>query len=249
MRESHQVRVGIFVFAGVFLAMIIIFLLGGEKQLFKRQYSLTAYFADISGLRVGAQVQLAGVNVGFVEKIAFSQILGEKKVESRLSINREYQERICRDSIASINTQGLLGDKIVAISLGSSEEEVLKDGEIISSEERPSLFTIAEKGGAIMENINNAAKSISRILEPMDKGGVGKNFAEIASELRTASKEIREITQKINRGEGTIGALVTDPSLYEDVRRLFGKLERNRLLRSIIRSRIRDQNLQNTSKE
>jgi len=253
-RESQQIRVGIFVFAGVFLAMVIIFLLGGEKQLFKRQYTLVSSFKDISGLRPGAQVLLAGVGVGMVDRIAFSEALGDKKVEVRLAVNKEYQERIRRDSIAAINTQGLLGDKIVVISLGSEAEEILKDGDVIQSEERPSLFTIAEKGGAIMDNVNNAAKAVTHILGEVEKGEgllhtliyeteerpVARDFSQMAKELRVASRELREVLQRINRGEGTVGALVADPSLYYDLRRLFGKLERNRLLRHVIRSRIRD---------
>lgn len=262
-REGVQIRVGLFVFSGVFLAMVIIFLLGGEKQLFKRQYTLVTSFKDISGLRPGAQVLLAGVRVGMVDRINFSEALGDKRVEVRMAVNKEYQDRIRRDSIAAINTQGLLGDKIVALSLGSEGQEILKDGETIQSEERPSLFTIAEKGGAIMENINNAAKAVTHILEEVEKGEgllhtlvyeteerpVARDFSQMAKELRVASRELREVLQKINRGEGTVGALVADPSLYNDLRRLFGKLERNRLLRHIIRSRIRDLELEKIDSE
>lgn len=257
-RESVQIRVGLFVFAGVFLAMIIIFLLGGEKQLFSRQYALQAFFEDISGLRIGAPVQLAGVRVGVVDRIRFSRELGEKKVQARLSIEKEFQERIRRDSLATINTQGLLGDKIVSISVGSPDQEVLKNGDLIVTEERPSLFAIAEKGGAIMENINRAARSVTKVLEEVEKGEgllhtlvyeskekpVAADFSAMARELSVASRELREVLQKVNRGEGTIGALLADQSLYDDLRRLFGKLERNRLLRSIIRGRIRDLGLE-----
>lgn len=253
-REAVQVRVGLFVFAGVFLAMIIIFLLGGEKQIFTRQYALKASFEDISGLRVGAPVQLAGVRVGMVDRIDFGAEPGEKKVLVRLSIDREFQERIRRDSVASINTQGLLGDKIVSVSLGGPDQEILKEWEMIQTEERPSLFAIAEKGGDIMNNLNRAAKAVTSVLEEVEKGGgllhtliyeseerpVGKDFSEMAKELKTASRELREILQRVNRGEGTVGALLKDPGVYEDIRRLFGRIERNKLLRHIIRSRIRD---------
>lgn len=252
--ESTQVKVGIFVFTGVFLAMIIIFLLGGKNQLFERQYSLQTSFENISGLRVGAQVQLAGLQVGTVDQIALGEDLGEKKVWVRLSINKSFQDRLRKDSIAAINTQGLLGDKIVSIGLGSPDQEVLKDGDILASEERPSLFSMAEKGGAIIGNIDKAAKAITRVVDQVEEGEgllhtllyeekdkpVAHDFAQMAGELSRASHEIREITQKINRGEGTIGALLADPSVYNDIRRLFGKLERNSLLRNVIRSRIRD---------
>lgn len=228
-----QVRVGIFIFSGLLLAMVIVFLLGGQKQLFERQYSLTATFDEISGLRVGAPVQLAGVRVGVVDQIAFAPSVGEKKVQVRLRINRDTQERIRADSTAAIETQGLLGDKLVAISHGSADQPVLEDGGILSVEERPSIFQLAEKGADVIANVNKASKALARVLEELEKG-------KMTDELKVASQELRSILQKINRGEGTLGALVNDPSLYYDIRRLFGKVERNRLLRSIIRSRIRD---------
>ncbi len=262
-RESIQIRVGLFVFAGVFLAMILIFLLGSEKQLFKRQYALTAFFQDISGLRVGAQVQLAGLNAGMVDRIALAPELGDRKVQIRLSIDKAFQERIRRDSIATINTQGLLGDKIVSVSLGGADEEILKDGETIKSEERPSLFSIAEKGGAIMENINKAAKAVTGVLDEVEKGKglvhtliyesedrpVGRDFAELAANLRDASKDLRQVLRKVNKGEGTIGAFLTDPSLYYDLRRLFSKVERNKILMHVIRSRVRDLELEKVEGE
>lgn len=257
-RESVPVKVGIFVFAGVFLAMVIIFMLGSEKQLFKRQYTLTCFFKDISGLRVGAQVQLAGLNVGMVESIAFSPELGEKKVEIRLSLNKEFQERIRKDSTAEISTQGLLGDKFVTVSLGSPDQPILEDGDLLASQERPSLYSIVEKGGAIMENLSTAAKSVSKVLQEVQEGQgllhsliyeskekpLAADFAAMAGELKTASRELRQILQKINKGEGTLGAFLADPSLYYDIRRLFARVERNKILTHIIRSRVRDLELQ-----
>lgn len=235
-REATQIRVGLFVFAGVFTAMIVIFLLGGEKQLFTREYRLRAFFEDISGLRVGAPILLAGVRVGLVDRIDFGKNLNEKKVEVRLAIEREFQERIRRDSTATVTTQGLLGDKIVTIGLGSPDQDVLAEGEMISTEERPSFFTIAEKSGVLMENINKAARAVTHVLEDP----LAQDLSATAKELRVASRELRQILEKVNRGEGTIGALLADPGIYYDIRRLFGRIERNKLLRHVIRSRIRD---------
>ncbi|HSA59536.1 MAG TPA: MlaD family protein [bacterium] len=257
-RESAPVKVGIFVFAGVFLAMGIIFLLGSEKQLFKRQYGLVTNFTDISGLRIGAQVQLAGMNVGMVEKVEFADELGDKKVRVRLNINREFQDRIRKDSIAEISTQGLLGDKYISLSLGTPPHEILQDGDFLPSQERPSFAQIVEKSGVFIENIDKAAKTLTDVLDEV-KGGqgllhtlvyesetrpVGRDFAEMAKELKGASKELRQIVQKVNRGEGTVGAFLQDPSLYYDIRRLFARVERNKILTHIIRSRVRDLELE-----
>jgi phospholipid/cholesterol/gamma-HCH transport system substrate-binding protein len=257
-RESAPIKVGIFVFAGVFLAMAIIFLLGSEKQLFKRQYALATDFTDISGLRIGAQVLLAGLNVGMVERVDFADELGDKKVRVRLNINREFQERIREDSVAEISTQGLLGDKYISVSLGTPPHKVLQDGDWLKSQERPSFAQIVEKSGTFIDNIDKAAKSLTHVLDEV-KGGegllhtliyesetrpVGRDFSEMAKELKLASRELRQIVQKVNRGEGTVGAFLQDPSLYYDLRRLFARVERNKLLTHVIRSRVRDLELE-----
>lgn len=262
-KESVQIKVGVFVFAALFLSMVIIFFLGSEKQLFKRQYTLKSFFEDISGLRVGAQAQLAGVNAGMVESIRFGRSLEDKKVIVTLSLGKNFQSRIREDSMATINTQGLLGDKIVTISVGSPESRMLEDGDVLSSEGRPDFLSLVNKGSEIMDNVNRAAVSLSSVLDEVKKGRgllhtliyetperpVGRDFSETAREIRIASQELRIILQKINKGEGTIGAFVSDPSLYNDIRRLFGKLERNNLLKHIIRSRVRDLDLEKTAEE
>ncbi len=254
LRDSAQVRVGIFVFAGVFLAMATIFLLGGERQLFKRQYRLKANFTDISGLRVGAGVQLAGVNVGTVERIIFSPEINQKKIEVRLSISRDFQERIRQDSTVSIHTQGLLGDKIIFISVGSPNQPVLDDWAEILSADKGGLSNLAETGDDMIKDAQRAVQSLGRILTEVEKGHglvhsliyetdqqpMGRDFAELTSQLKEASRELNQILKKINKGEGTVGALLQDPSLYYDIRRLFSKVERNKILTHIIRSRVKD---------
>lgn len=256
--ETTPVKVGIFVFAGVFLAMLVIFLLGSEKQIFKRQYTLFTTFTDISGLRVGAQVQLAGLNVGMVDKIEFSEELNEKKVRVKLAINKEFQDRIRRDSVAEISTQGLLGDKYVSVSLGTPPNEPLGDGDVLKTDEKAGFEAIMSKANKMMDKLDSGVESADAILKEVQTGSgllhsliyeteerpLARDFAAIAEELKGTSKELRQITGKINRGEGTVGAFLQDPSLYYDIRRLFARVERNKLLTHVIRSRVRDLELE-----
>ncbi len=296
-KRSTQLKVGIFVVIGLLFSMYMIFMVGGEQQLFQRQYSITSKFKDISGLRVGAPIQLAGLKVGFVDRIKFPESLEDKDVELTLHINRKYQDRIRKDSVATINTQGLLGDKFVYISVGSPEQQALVDGDSIESRESVSLYNLAEKGGSIISDISEASKSLRKFFEDMyaskedvrstlrsmknimqtaEKGeGLlhamvydpkGKAVvADIASSmamlkdiigradeadkksgevsgvlknLRTASNDLKEVAAKINRGEGTVGGLINDPSIYNDIRSLFGRANRNKVLKAVIRSTL-----------
>lgn len=296
-KEKTQIKVGFFVFAGLLLAMYAIFMIGGEKQLFEPRYKLIAKFKDISGLRVGAPIQLAGLKVGFVDKIKFPESLAEKYIYLTLRINKKFQTRIRKDSDAVINTQGLLGDKFIYVSVGSEDRPVLKDGDYLDSKETISIYNFAEKGGEILEDVRVASNSAKKFFEDMysskedvrhilssmrnimnqaEKGegllnallydpkgrqvvaDIGSSLqmlrdiiaradeadkktgevSGVLKNLRMASSELKEVIQRVNKGEGTVGGLITDPSIYNDLRSLMGRANRNKLLKAVIRSTL-----------
>ena len=249
-----QMRVGLFVVVALVLMMATIFMLAEEQHYFRQHYQIKASFDDVSGLAVGATVLLAGVDVGTVDDIVFDPNLANALVKVTLSIDDAYQERIRADSVASIVTKGLLGDKIISITLGREEQPILQNGDVIKSVKQPSLFDLAEVGGNALKDLSRVAEAMTSILKEIESGDglihdmiyesderqLSQNVTATAKELREASRELQEILTKINNGDGTMGALVNDPSLYNDIRRLFGKIQRNTLLRTMIRSRIRD---------
>ncbi|MFH1654372.1 MAG: MlaD family protein [Pseudomonadota bacterium] len=294
-----DLRVGIFMLVGVVLAMWVIFMLGSEHKLFKRHYSLVAQFKDISGLRNGATVLLSGLKVGSVSKISFPLDPKDEFISVILTIGKDYQNRIRSDSIATVNTQGLLGDKFVFVTMGSTEGTVLQSGSLIPTEEGTAIFQLAEKAGGIMDDIGKAASSLSdlmtsvdgekkgdlkgilsslrksmeqvekgkgvlhgliydpqgerlvedlsatmkavrNIVTDVDKNADKKEVEGLVINLRRSSKDLREILDSIRRGEGTLGKLIMDPELYNDLRTLLGRANRNKMVKSVIRATIRE---------
>ncbi len=289
-----EFRVGIFVSVGLLLAMLVIFMLGSETRFFQRQYTLYSNFEDISGLREGAEVQLAGIKVGFVDGIRVPKDLEMREITVVMRINKKYQDRIRADSSASIETQGLLGDKFIYVTMGSEAQPIIPNNGILPSKVTTSIFALGDKAGEIMDNISDAAKSISEMLkgkegksdikgilssmraslEKIEKGkglvhsliydpkgeqvvddlsramkSVGDLVAKadekdgaagILVNMRRASADLRDIMASIRRGEGTLGKMVTDPALYNDLRALLGRANRNTLLRAVVRSTIRE---------
>lgn len=292
-----EFRVGLFVAAGLALAMVIIFLIGGEQQFFVRHYTLYANFTDISGLRVGAPVQLAGLRVGYVDKIVVPKKLEQRQMTVVMRVQRRYQDLIRQDSLATIETQGLLGDKFIYISMGSEVQPVIANKGIVPSKETVSIFALADKAGVIMDDVQQASSAIAELLgtiqetkgegdlkatiksfrrtveqvergkgllhafiydpqgeramsdiadtiravrdisvgaERTSKGSVGG----LVTDLRHASSDLRQILGQIRRGEGTLGKFVSDPALYDDLRSLFGRASRNRLLRAVVRQTL-----------
>lgn len=304
MRKGlNEFRVGLFVAAGLALTMAVIFSIGGEHRLFERYYTLYANFEDISGLRVGAPVQLAGLKVGVVDKIMMSKSQDETKITVVLSILRQYQDRIREDSLATIETQGLLGDKFIYVSVGSSARAVIPDKGILLSKETTSIFSLAEKAGEIMDEIGDASKAVSEMLssvkgkkeegdikaivssvrksiEEIEKGkgllhamiydpkgetviGNLSNSMKAASDfaasiekdpkgqmggtvanIRLVSADLRQIAETIRTGQGTLGKLVNDPALYDELRAFMGRINRNNLLKAVIRSTISENDKQ-----
>lgn len=285
-KNINELRVGVFVAIGLLLAMVFIFAIGGEHKLFQREYTLYANFKTISGLRLGAMVQLSGMKVGYVDQIHFPEDLERQEITVIMRVRKEFQDRIRADSVASVETQGLLGDKFIYISMGSGAQPVVPDKGILTSKETTSIFSLAEKAGEIMTNIASASKAIDDMLnnmkdskkdsdlrgilkalraslEQVQKGkglmhaliydpdgerimkGIndalsdgGKGKGGMMSNLKTSSADLKRILDSISRGEGTLGKLINDPSLYDDLRALLGRANRNKLLRAVIRSTL-----------
>lgn len=234
---------------GLFFLFLVIFLLGSEKNIFENQYNLVCHFDDISGLRVGAPVQLAGINVGTVDQIHFESRLEKKKVKLVLRIGSRFQERIREDSVASIVTQGLLGDRLVSVSVGSADKKELNDGDELVSSSPIGFAELMDEGKELLEHANKTAKDLSAIMEEVRNGkgvihGMVYNpegeqlvsdMSQVAQNMKSVSSNMEQVSGKIRRGEGTIGALVNDATLFNDMKTLLGKANRNKLIRSVIR--------------
>lgn len=269
--------------------MWVIFLLGDISGLLERQYTLYARFNDISGLRLGAPIFLAGINVGKVEAIRFPQELEERKVIVTMSVRSEYKDRIRKDSSGKIVTQGLLGDKAIFVTVGSPDEPELENGEELSVKTAFSLDTISEQGTELIENINKLAKNINKVIADVKtedslvhallydpegkkivndlvkmvnsatgiineikygdgvlhslifdptKKNMGDKFSNTIANFESMSKNMKEISSTIEQGEGSVGGLINDPTVYYDLMTLLGNANRNKILRTVIRATL-----------
>src|SRR5215831_12128793 len=128
---SLQLRIGGFILAGLGVFLAIIYLLGAQARYFERKYDLIAEFTQVGGLLEGATVRLAGVQIGRVTKVELPPQPGGK-VRVTLTVARRFSDRIRKDSEVRIATQGLLGDKLVEISIGSPNQPPAQPGEYLT---------------------------------------------------------------------------------------------------------------------
>jgi phospholipid/cholesterol/gamma-HCH transport system substrate-binding protein len=265
-KTAQEIRVGLFIIIGLILAFIVVFSIGSKNQLFREQYTLFTNFKDVGGLIEGSPVRLAGVEVGTVSRIWFLTERDKKLVGVELKINTSVKERIHADSSASIRTMGVLGDKYIAITIGSPDKPVLADGDFLTSVESVELFAYLERADKIVNNIQSITDSLNTFLTPLKEGGSGedvarilKNTDEIVTEIKTgngtlhslvytdtkggpntmdklnnSAERLNSILTKVDNGEGTLGALVNDPTLYEDLKALLGGATRSKIIKAVV---------------
>lgn len=176
-------RLGLFIFIGTVLIVLSIFLIGNKESLFVSSININSTFSRVEGLRTGAPVQLSGLTIGSVSSVILSGDTTGSVIVS-MNIDNEVRHFIRLDSKASIETEGLVGKKIVNISPGSKDLEMVKDGSFIKSIEPMSISEVIEETTSILAYVK----------------GITKDFSEVVA--------------KINAGEGTIGKLVNDDELY-----------------------------------
>src|SRR5262245_48471537 len=139
-----RLRVGIFVMVALVGFVGVIYVLGARARLFEARYTIHADFTEVGGLREGATVRLAGVQIGRVTDVHLPPEPGGK-VRVDLTIGKQFADRIRGDSVARIETQGLLGDRIVEITVGSTAAPAVKAGDAIASRDPTDIAQIVER--------------------------------------------------------------------------------------------------------
>ncbi len=261
-----QLKVGLFVAAGVGLTMLSILLLGGADSIFKRTNTYFTHFPTVDGLIIGAKAVIGGLSVGAVTDVEFDAETKTIKVE--LKVDKKYEEWIRTDSNAEMLTQGVLGDKFISLTVGTPTQPPIKNHGEIPNRPTKDISQFLTKGDQLMVSLNSIAASLDRLLKTFESGNrseiffsgmtqTAKNMALASAklnegldgaQLKGAVKNLNHILEKVNNGTGTLGALINDPGLYYDARNLMGGANRNRIVRNLVRQTIKESE-ENQAKE
>lgn len=202
-----ELKIGIVAVAAIALAIILIVAVGGQGGFFWDRYELKTRFKNVQGLKSGAIVRVAGVDVGKVTGIDFV----DAEVQVTMEVNEENKRRITDQSRASIGSLSLLGEPTIEVS-PSSTGTPLKDGDFIPSTRTPGQISdVAENATQTLEEATALLKQIRE-----GKGTVGKLFTDdqMYRELNELVASTQAVAASINRGSGTLGKLVQDPVAY-----------------------------------
>lgn len=182
--QSYKVKLGVFIVTGIALFLVAIFLIGRQKNLFNPMFTIKTEFQNVSGLQVGSTVRYAGINVGTVDLI---EIINDSTVSVEMSIQQEVKKFIHVDSKANIGSEGIIGDKIIVISQGTTQSPRIKSGQTIAA------------------------------IEPVETDAIMRSLEITADNAAIATEEISEILIGINDGKGTLGRLLKDNSMAENI--------------------------------
>jgi len=207
MKNSLETRLGIF-FALVFVAAFVLFEMVGGGHFFGSGIPIKARFNSAGDLKVGDPVKLAGVDIGRVQAIR----IADGRVEVSMIV--EPAAGVRTDSKASIKFTGLMGQNFMAIDFGNPTSPVASTGALLESREQPDLAAIMSKLEGAAEGMQNMTKSFSgeeftKLLGPMTDM-IKDNQPRIASIL----SNIDSMTTIMNKGEGTLGRLMKQDTLY-----------------------------------
>jgi phospholipid/cholesterol/gamma-HCH transport system substrate-binding protein len=182
-----ELRVGILVIMSFALLAVAIFYVSGQSGFFVRKYSVIAYFQNANNLRSGAEVSLEGVTIGNVSRVEVSREADPTKaVEAVMKLDERYKNLIRTDSKVSISTIGLLGDSKVDITRGTAAGRVIEDGGTLQGTEEGDIRRIVQGANDVVAN------------------------------FQVLSEDFKQITDRIARGEGTLGKFLTDTAIYDN---------------------------------
>jgi phospholipid/cholesterol/gamma-HCH transport system substrate-binding protein len=221
-----ELRVGILAVGAITVLIVFILSVSGDISLFTQKLTYKTRFAAADGLKNGDEVRLGGKLVGKVEKVEFGAIPAskdDKTIVVTVTVDAsDVQDRIRTDSRAVLAQQGFLGDRVVDVSPGTSNAEVVPDGGEIASADQASLSQVFSGASDILVQFNTVGKQLQELMDNINqgRGTVGKllHDDELYTNLNRTVVEFQQVGARVNKGEGTIGKLINDPKLYDDLR-------------------------------
>lgn len=183
--DVQKIRLGLFVIIGSLFFLAAIYFVGNKQNMFGNTSNLKAVFVNVSGLQVGNNVRYAGIDIGTVKSI---EMINDTTINVAMSIEDKMLTHIKKDAIATIGSDGLVGNMIVNIIPGKGNAQAVVAGDVLQSYSRAST---------------------DEMLKTLDV--TNKNAALLTADLL-------KITNEINQGKGTVGVLLKDSLMSKDLK-------------------------------
>lgn len=219
--SGFQWKLGMFVIIGLVLFVSALYFVGKQKNLFGSTFHLRSNFKSVSGLEVGNNVRFSGINIGTVSEI---ELVTDSSVVVKLLIKDEVRKFIKSDAVASIGSDGLMGDKVLTIYAGTNSTRIVKDNDVIASRKAIDMEDVMSSVKTSVDNAGIITTELAKFSSNMNSGNgmvsklmTDKEFANsitnTLANLESSSKEFAHFTTKMNNGKGALSKLVTDEKM------------------------------------
>jgi len=192
--QKFKIRLGLFIIGGLALFVLAIFIIGKQKNLFNPVFKLTSTFNNISGLQVGNNIRFSGINVGTIDKIV---ITNDSTVKIDMLVRKDVKQFIKSDSQVAIGSEGLIGDRLLIITQGSTEAPLAREGQHLQS------------------------------TEPIETDAIMIKLKVTVDNVAIISEHLAQIMTNINNGNGTLGRLIQDSTIAENINKTIENLKKS----------------------
>ena len=195
---AQKIRTGAFVLLSLLMLLILIFVIGKQKNMFGGTFYVSTYFKNISGLKEGNYVRFAGINVGTVDNIS---IINDTTVEVGMILQKEIHPYIRQDVTASIGSDGLMGDKLVVVSAGTFSSPVVKEGGRVKASNPVDVDRIVSNLSKISDNAEVLTGSLASVMSKINNGE--GSFGR----LLNSDKLVKNLEGTISSAQQTVGSV------------------------------------------
>jgi phospholipid/cholesterol/gamma-HCH transport system substrate-binding protein len=212
---TKQIKVGIFVVVGFALLTLTVFLIGDDAHYWERKVHYVAPFKDVQGLKPGGPVRLGGVDIGTVTSVGYDDKRPDDRIYVKISVMKDEARRVRQGAVAHVTGKGLLGDKMIEITIPDQS----------APPQPPDSELMTEEAGDLMTEVTHMSAQVKRTLDNIENATRGFGDPRFGEDVRRSAEDLRLILDGVARSDGAMHRLIMDPREGERLDREIDNLD------------------------
>lgn len=236
--KSNNIKLGLFVLAGLLLLVFSLYMLGRNENLFGSNFELRARFRNVSGLTKGNNIRFSGIQIGTVKSV---KIANDSSIEVIMLIDEKVKSYIRENAVASIGTEGLMGNKVINITPVAGTAKQVEENDFLPVQKSINTDEMLQTLNKTNNNIAGISEDLKTTVERINKssalwgilneGSLAENLKTSLKNISLASANARDMTKELNtiiadvrNGKGSAGALLTDTAFSHNLNETVSKI-------------------------